>query len=473
MYNCVSVHGHFYQPPRKNPFTGKMPIEFIGDKFQNWNQRINEDCYKPNADKGNFELISFDLYRSLAEWMEEEDPETYHKIIRSDNVAYEKNGIGTAFCGSWDHAILPLMADDDIELEIYWGYVDFLKRFKHAPIGFWLAETAVSNKVLDILAKSGLRLVILAPWQTQNPVNTTKLHWVELLEGRRISVAFYDKDISSALSFDNNSMSDADRFTSTYIPQKWKQEGAHILGATDGERYGHHLKSGENFLHRMLTESLESTGFKATTVMNQYAQSPILDQAFIQDNTSWSCLCGDLKRWKQDCECSVDYDDYNKRVSGEWKSFLFKGISNLSESLVDYSMKILRELVKDPHHAMKEYIHVHLRQVTESEFILKHKLRDLKHQEVTVILKICAMQISRLASFTSCGWFFSDIDRPEPRIVIGNAKKALAMLAEIGHVNKVLELEEKFIAELQNAKSNRTSLTGRDLYLEYAPVVGA
>jgi hypothetical protein len=160
-------------------------------------------------------------------------------------------------------------------------------------------------------------------------------------------------------------------------------------------------------------------------------------------------------------------------VSGEWKTHLFSGIMNLSESLVDYSMKILRELVQDPHHALKEYIHVHLRQVTESEFILKHKSRDLKHQEVTVILKICAMQMFRLASFTSCGWFFSDIDRPEPRIVIGNAKKALSLLAEIGHVNKAMELEEKFVAELQNAKSNRTAITGKDLYLEYVPLLAA
>ncbi len=448
-----------------------MPTENIAGKIQNWNERINEECYRPNAQIGNFSLMSFDLYRSLAEWMEEHDPETYHKIIHSDQETYEKDGVGTAFCGSWDHAILPLLHEDDIELEIYWGYADFLKRFKHAPIGFWLAETGASRKVLDILAQNGMRLVILAPWQTSNPIDTTKLHWIELYEGRRISAVFYDKDISSALSFDNNSMIDADVFAKNYVAPRGKQDGVHLLGATDGERYGHHLKGGEKFLQRFLNQSLDQYSFKPTTVMKMYAQSPIKEEAFLQDNTSWSCLCGDLKRWKEDCDCCVDYDDYNKRVSGEWKKHLFNAIMGLSENIVDITVKQLKELVHDPHHAMKEYIHVHLRQVTESEFIQKHKVRDLKHSEVDVILKLCAMQIYRLASFTSCGWFFSDIDRPEPRIVIGNAKKALAMLAEIGHADKVMELEEKFVALLHQAKSNRSAITGKDLYLEYAPVV--
>lgn len=471
MYNYVSIHGHFYQPPRKNPFTGKVPDEMLNGKMQNWNLRINEECYRPNAQMGNFSLITFDLYRSLAEWLEEVDPETYWKIVQNDYDTYEKDGIGTAFCGSWDHAILPLLPDDDIELEVYWGYADYLKRFKHAPIGFWLAETAVSTKVLDILAKNGMRLVILAPWQTSNPIDTRKLHWIELFEGRRISAAFYDREVSSALSFDNGAMTDSDQFARQYIAGKGRQDGVHILGATDGERYGHHLRGGEKFLNRFLTQSLNNISFKPTTVMKMYAQAPIKDQAYIQDNTSWSCLCGDLKRWKEDCDCCVDYDDYNRRVSGEWKKHMFSAIMNVSEGLKDITIKKLSELVKDPYYAMKEYIHVYLGQFTESEFISKHQLRDLKHDDVAVILKLCGMQVYRLASFTSCGWFFSDVDRPEPRICIANAKKALAVIAELGYADKALALETAFITELQNAKSNRTYRTGKDLYLEYSPII--
>jgi len=471
MYNYVSIHGHFYQPPRINPFTGKIPDEILDGKIQNWNQKINQECYRPNAMNGNFGLMTFDMYRSLSEWLEQSDPETYWKIIQSDIDVHEQDGVGTAFCGSWDHSILPLLTDSDIELEVYWGYADFLKRFKHAPLGFWLAETAVSTKVLDILSRNGMRLVILAPWQSQNPIDNRKLHWVELFEGRRISAVFYDSEISSALSFDNGAMVNADHFATQYIAGKSRQEGAHLLGAADGERYGHHLKGGEKFLNRFMTGSLDSVGFKATTVMKMYAQAPIKEQAFIQDNTSWSCLCGGLKRWKEDCNCCVDYDNYNKRVSGDWKRYLYSAVVRLSEGLTDITIKRLRELVKDPHHALKEYIHVYLQQVTESDFINKHRIGDLKHEDAVVILKLCAMQIYRLATFTSCGWFFSDIDRPEPRIVIANAKKALSIIAQLGYIDKALSLEESFIMELQNAKSNRTSRTGKDLYLEYQPLI--
>jgi len=470
MKPAFAIHGHFYQPPRNDPFTKKIPNSQKNGSYD-WNSVINQQCYKPNAQIGNFSLMTFDLYRSLAEWLQENDLETYNIIVQSDKQKYIENGLGTAFGGSWDHAILPLLRDEDIDIEVYWGNVDYQNRFNHVPIGFWLAETAVSNKVLDILAKNGIRLVILAPWQASNPIDTQKLYWVELKEGRRITVAFYNNDISSALSFDNESMQSVQKFTDKYIKNQNHKENTLCMAATDGERYGHHLQYGEKFLNALFKQDSINSDFVIEPLTQIYSQLQTKDQAYIVDNSSWSCLCGDLKRWKQDCDCNVAYERNNQRVSGEWKATLFNAIYTVSDEIVRITDKMLQLLVKDPHAAKKEYVHVYLRQITESEFVNKHSLQKLQSREILHLLKICAMQIYRLASFTSCGWFFADLDRPEPRIVIGNAKKALSMLGEIGKVKEMMQLEETFVSLLAGSKSNFTNLTGKDIYLEFQQIV--
>lgn len=477
MKSSISIHGHFYQPPRTDPFTGKDQVDSYvldqtGGKYSNWNKIITDQCYKPNADLGNFSLISFDLYRSLAEWLEINEPTVYSKIIQNDQIAYQNDGFGSALCGSWDHAILPLLSAEDKELEVYWGYHDHIKRFGHEPVGFWLAETAVSFEVLDILAKNGLRLVVLAPWQASNPIDTTKIYFVSLKEGRRICVAFYDKLLSDNLSFNSLAMGNADQFAKDYIASRSLRDSQVLLGATDGERYGHHLKEGENFLHRLLTTSTSDLNISPTTILKAFAQTSPKDEAFIKDNTSWSCLCGDLKRWKQDCECCVDYDRNNSRVSGQWKAILFNSINTMSQNLVAVADNLLSKLLINPTEAKKEYIHVHLHTMTESEFLSKHQRKPLDAQEISTVMNACKMQLYRLAAFTSCGWFFSELDRPEPRIVIGNMKKALSLLADLGHVEHMMNLEKAFTAELSNAKSNFTGKNGKDLYLEYQSLLG-
>lgn len=466
MKPAFAIHGHFYQPPRKDPFTQQIPYSQKNGS-RDWNTIINEQCYRPNAEIGNFSHMTFDLYRSLAEWLQENDPQTYKIIVDSDKQKYKENGLGTAFGGSWDHAILPLLTKEDLDLEIYWGNADYLSRFNHAPVGFWLPETAVSKDVLDALSKNGIRLVILAPWQASNPIDTTKLYWVDLLEGRRIAVAFYDKEISSALSFDNENMQNAQKFADRYINNRNQSENSLLMAATDGERYGHHLQSGEKFLSALFTEGSIQSNFVREPLTQIYAQIQTKEQAYIVDNSSWSCLCGDLKRWKQDCDCNVAYERYNQRVSGDWKAVLYNAIHTVSDEIVRITDEMLQSLVKDPHAAKKEYVHVYLRQITESEFINKHSLKALPSKEIIQVFKICSLHIYRLAAFTSCGWFFSDLDRPEPRIVIGNAKKALSLLGEVGKVKEMLQIEESFVTLLAGAKSNFTSVTGKDIYLEF------
>src|SRR5689334_9112940 len=159
----VCIHGHFYQPPRENPFTGLVPREIGAEPYTNFNEKINAECYQPNAALGNFERISFNLGPTLAAWLEKYDPETYNRIIASDRANYERLGYGNAIAQAYNHAILPLSRPHDARVQIEWGIADFERRFGHRPEGMWLAETACSTAVLEMMADAGIKFTILAP----------------------------------------------------------------------------------------------------------------------------------------------------------------------------------------------------------------------------------------------------------------------------------------------------------------------
>src|SRR5579885_657565 len=166
-YLCL--HGHFYQPPRENPFTGALPLEPEATPFANFNEKITSECYRPNAEAGNFDVISFDLGPTLAAWLEQAHPDVYRRIIEADQRHRERYGVGNALAQAYNHTILPLATSRDKRTQIVWGLRDFEHRYGHKPRGMWLAETAVDMECLDLLAQYGIAYTILAPWQAAMP----------------------------------------------------------------------------------------------------------------------------------------------------------------------------------------------------------------------------------------------------------------------------------------------------------------
>jgi hypothetical protein len=47
-YLCI--HGHFYQPPRENPWLEAVELQDSAYLYHDWNERVTAECYAPNAD---------------------------------------------------------------------------------------------------------------------------------------------------------------------------------------------------------------------------------------------------------------------------------------------------------------------------------------------------------------------------------------------------------------------------------------
>src|SRR5579885_2024518 len=189
-YLCL--HGHFYQPPREDPFTELLPVEPGATPYANFNEKITAECYRPNAEAGNFDLINFDLGPTLAGWLEDAHPDVYGRIIEADRKHVARYGVGNAMAQAYNHTILPLATSRDKRTQIAWGLSDFRQRYGREATGMWLAETAVDLESLDVLAQYGIIYTVLAPWQAATPSDPSEPYRVRLLNGRSITVFFYN-----------------------------------------------------------------------------------------------------------------------------------------------------------------------------------------------------------------------------------------------------------------------------------------
>ncbi len=227
----VCIHGHFYQPPRENPWLQAIEVQDSAFPYHDWNERITAECYEPNAyarildDKGkivsivsNYERISFNFGPTLLSWLAERCRRVYDLILLADKQSLLRfSGHGSALSQAYNHAILPLCNARDQRTQVVWGVRDFAARFGRLPEGMWLAETAVDVASLEALAKEGIRFTILAPHQAKavrrrgessytdvsgGRIDTSMPYDVVLPSGRRIAVFFYDGQTSRAVAFE-------------------------------------------------------------------------------------------------------------------------------------------------------------------------------------------------------------------------------------------------------------------------------
>ena len=193
----VAIHGHFYQPPRENPWLEAIEAEESAHPFHDWNEKITFECYRPNAYArlmgtegkileilNNYASMSFNFGPTLFSWLEKHSPSVYKKIIRGDQESLRRLGHGNAIAQTYHHLIMPLASERDQETEILWGIADFESRFRRKPEAMWLPEAAVSTSTLRLLVKHGMRYLILSPFQARRVKPFGAKRWVDVSEGR-------------------------------------------------------------------------------------------------------------------------------------------------------------------------------------------------------------------------------------------------------------------------------------------------
>lgn len=457
--DCLCLHGHFYQPPREDPFTGQIPIESAATPYTNFNEKITAECYRPNAEAGNFDTINFDLGPTLASWLEKAHPDVYQRIIDADRKHMALYGVGNAMAQAYNHTILPLATSGDKRTQILWGLSDFRHRYGRDATGMWLAETAVDIESLDLLAQNGITYTVLAPWQAATPIDPTEPYLVLLPGGRSITAFFFNAPLSGGVSFDWNMTDNADLFAGSYLPDNLVQskrdagEAQLLLIATDGELYGHHRPWRDKFLTR-LVQNVSSHGFEVCTLERYMRMYPATKEVQLRVPSAWSCGHG-VARWDSGCECTEG--------DSSWKSALNLALRYLTEHGDQLFERYVSETLEDPWAARDAYLPVRNGWETLESFWSQHGKYQRPPADPWLAQRTMLLleaQYYHQYSFTSCGFFFEDLDRIEPRNNIAFARRAISLTWQaLG-----IDLQPEFISELQAVKSWRVPLTGADLY---------
>ena len=483
MKKYVCVHGHFYQPPRENPWLEQVEQQPSAYPFHDWNERIDAECYGPNArarildserrvvDVINvYSRISFNVGPTLLSWMEDHARRTYASILEADEQSRARfGGHGSAIAQVYAHPILPLASEIDRKTQVAWGLADFRHRFGRDPEGMWLPETAADLPSLEALAAAGIAYTILAPDQcasTRAPdekafipaskrrVDTRRAYRVELPSGRSIAVFFYDGPTSRAVAFEQL-LHDGARFADRLTAGVQKSPGlAHI--ATDGETYGHHHRHGEMALAWAL-DAIEKRG--EVEVINYglfLERHPAEWAATIVEPSAWSCAHG-VGRWTRDCGCRM-----GSGSDQAWRGPLRTAFERMRETIDSLYAQLAADFFVDPWAARDGYIAVVLDRArdTVEGFLRAHARRELRPEETSQALSLLEMQRNAMLAFTSCGWFFDHVDGLEPTQVLMYAMRAAELAGRFGAV----DVEPVLLRDLEAAHSRQPgAVTAREV----------
>ncbi|MEO6037795.1 MAG: DUF3536 domain-containing protein, partial [Saprospiraceae bacterium] len=485
----VCIHGHFYQPPRENAWLETVEQQESSRPFHDWNERINFECYAPNAAarildeqgwitkiRNNYNRISFNFGPTLLTWMAEKDPEAYKLLLQADLRSRERyGGHGSALAQVHSHLILPLCNYRDKVTQVHWGIRDFEYRFGRYPEGMWLAETAVDTETLEVLASHGIQFTILAPrqakairrmaepivagtpaeatpnaWKEVNGdnIDTRIPYWCLLPSGRRIALFFYHGGVAQEVAFSGllNSGKNFARRISGLLDDSDEPQIAHI--ATDGESYGHHHRYGEMALADCLNQ-IEDNAWATLTNYGQFLElHPPTLEVQIHEKSSWSCVHG-VERWQADCGCHTgSHPGWQQR----WRKPLRTTMNWLRDQLAPLFEREGARYLRDPWAARNDYIQVMLRRNDDSvrAFLTKHARRALSPMEEVITLRLLEMQRHAVLMFTSCGWFFDEISGIETNQILQYARRAMEYAQDVG----ALDLHAEFTRRLAEAPSN-------------------
>ena len=476
----LTIHGHFYQPPRENPWLDVIEIQDSARPFHNWNERISAECYEPNSVArivdsnnrilsivNNYQYLSFNMGPTLLAWMEKYAPQSYRRILEADKNSIDLySGHGCAIAQVYNHVIMPLANTNDKYTQAIWGIKDFEKRFQRKPEGIWLAETAVDARTLEVLVDLGIKYTILSPYQAQCVRKIGENNWHDVSWGsidpsqayryfvddskeKYIDLFFYDGAISKSVAFDNlltNGEKFAYRLQDGFVQDRKRPQLVNI--ATDGESYGHHTKFGDMALSYVLAVKAKDLGFKVTNYGEFLEKFPPQYEVDVKSVSAWSCSHG-VGRWMEDCGCSTGAQPgWNQR----WRKPLREALDYIRDELIKVCTKEGAKYFKDIWEARNNYIDVVLERTPETieNFLKENSCKKLNKNEKVKAIKLMEIQRSCMLMYTSCGWFFAEISGIETTQIMKYAARAIELAEEFTDI----ELEKNFLTILQRAKSN-------------------
>jgi alpha-amylase/alpha-mannosidase (GH57 family) len=497
-HKFFALHAHFYQPPRENPWTGKIDPQPSAWPFHDWNSRIARECYLPNACarindasgrvlelSNNYLHLNFNFGPTLFSWLEKTYPFYYAKIVQAARDSRERTGHSNAIAQGYNHLIMPLASFQDQLTQALWGIKDFEHRFGFKPESMWLPETAASESTLRLLVDLGMKYVILSPYQAEK----IKLHnahawedvssgnfdvtkpyvWHDTMpdgsraKGRSLAVFFYDGPLSKAAAFEGltkDSTAFADRVDACY---RHGHHGPQLVSmAVDGETFGHHHKFGDMTLAHAFLHELKKRGIQTVNFGQYLEANPPRDEVAVKagpdgEGTAWSCAHG-VRRWKGGCDCGRE-----DNASLNWRLPFRAALNSLRDAASDIYSAEAAKFFRAPWEARNDYAALLLDRSPEAAagFFAKHSPRELTRAEKNRALELLEMQKHAMFMFTSCGWFFSDISRIEAVQNLRYAARAAETMRDLGFENA----DRAFLSLLEMARSNYPEAeTGLKLY---------
>lgn len=493
------LHGHFYQPPRENPWTDEVPVESSAAPYHDWNGRITSECYRPNtasrvldgfgriqAIVNNFEHVSFNVGPTLFAWLERHHPEVCQRILAADVQSVRARGHGNAIAQAYNHIILPLANERDRRTQIVWGLREFQYRFRRPAEGMWLAETAIHAATAEALIDSGVKFTVLSPYQARRIRSLPDGVWQDAGEGRidpkrpyrlysarpaangerrHLDIFFYDGPISRAVSFEHllrNADDFASRLVTAVVPGQ--HEPQLISVAVDGETFGHHEPFGDMCIAALATQKAKARGFRTMNYAQFLAECPPAFEVELQpgdngEGTAWSCAHG-VGRWIRDCGCSTGAQEGWNQA---WRGPLRAALDGLRDAAAQVFESRGAALFQDPWAARDEYIDLVLRPEEASvaeTFFARHLRATPDHAHRVEARKLLEAQRHAMAMYTSCGWFFADITGIETVQCIRYAARCAQLLQPFA----ADDLEGRLLTALDQAKSNNGRDTGATVY---------
>lgn len=487
----ICIHGHFYQPPRENPWLERIEKQDSAHPYHDWNERITAECYAPNAasriiDNGriadiinNYSLLSFNFGPTLLSWMEDHQPEAYEQILEADRLSLEKfSGHGSAIAQVYNHMIMPLANSRDKHTQVYWGIKDFEYRFGRKPEGMWLAETAVDTESLEVLAEQGIKYTILAPRQahkirkigdkewtdvTGTKVDPRRAYLCKLPSGNSIHIFYYDGPVAQDVAF-GGLLADgqrlADRLYGVFSEDADEDQLVHT--ATDGESYGHHHRFGDMALAFGLY-NIENDNNARITIYGEYLDLVDTEyETLVYDNSSWSCAHG-VERWRNDCGCnSGGCGDWQQK----WRAPLRSALDTLRDQVALFYENKIKAYGVNPWDLRNAYIDLLLNRTEENtdKFFADNFNVELSKEKRSEIIKLLEMQRHAMLMYTSCGWFFDEISGIETVQIIMYAARVIQLAHDLGS----MDYETTFVKKLRKAPSNIPELKdGAGVYEKY------